>query len=42
MILETTWMTPSGWIVVRDGLTIGPWHDDHADETLAHAAADRP
>jgi alpha,alpha-trehalase len=33
MILETTWMTPSGWVVVRDGLTIGPWHDRHADET---------
>ena len=33
MIIETTWMTPSGWIVVHDGLTIGPWHDDHADET---------
>ncbi len=33
MILETTWMTPSGWIVVLDGLTIGPWHADHADET---------
>jgi GH15 family glucan-1,4-alpha-glucosidase len=33
MILETTWMTPSGWIVVRDALTIGPWHDEHADET---------
>jgi GH15 family glucan-1,4-alpha-glucosidase len=33
MILETTWMTPQGWIVVRDGLTIGAWHDDHADET---------
>ena len=33
MILETTWMTPSGWLVVHDGLTIGPWHDDHADET---------
>jgi alpha,alpha-trehalase len=33
MILETTWMCPSGWIVVRDGLTIGPWHDAHADET---------
>jgi GH15 family glucan-1,4-alpha-glucosidase len=33
MILETTWMTPSGWLVVRDGLTIGPWHDEHADET---------
>jgi GH15 family glucan-1,4-alpha-glucosidase len=33
MILETTWMTPSGWIIVRDGLTIGPWHSDHADES---------
>ncbi len=33
MILETTWMTPSGWIVVHDGMTIGPWHDQHADET---------
>jgi len=33
MMLETTWMTPSGWVVVRDGLTIGAWHDEHADET---------
>jgi alpha,alpha-trehalase len=33
MVLETTWLTPSGWLVVRDGLTIGAWHDDHADET---------
>ena len=33
MIVETTWMCPSGWVVVRDGLTIGPWHDRHADET---------
>jgi alpha,alpha-trehalase len=33
MVLETTWMTPSGWIVVRDALTVGPWHDAHADET---------
>jgi GH15 family glucan-1,4-alpha-glucosidase len=33
MILETTWMTPSGWLVVCDGLTIGEWHDDHADES---------
>ena len=24
-IVETTWMTPSGWLVVRDALTIGPW-----------------
>jgi alpha,alpha-trehalase len=33
MILETTWMGPSGWLIVRDGLTIGEWHSDHADET---------
>jgi alpha,alpha-trehalase len=33
MILETTWMCPSGWLVVRDALTIGAWHDEHADET---------
>jgi GH15 family glucan-1,4-alpha-glucosidase len=33
MILETTWMTPSGWLLIRDALTIGPWHDAHADET---------
>ena len=25
-ILETTWMTPTGWIVVRDALTVGDWH----------------
>ena len=24
-ILETTWSTPTGWLVVRDALTIGPW-----------------
>jgi alpha,alpha-trehalase len=24
-IVETTWMTQSGWVVVRDALTIGPW-----------------
>ena len=23
-VLETTWRTPSGWILVRDALTIGP------------------
>jgi GH15 family glucan-1,4-alpha-glucosidase len=26
MVLETTWKTPTGWLVVRDALTIGPWH----------------
>ncbi len=32
LVLETTWLTPSGWLVVRDAMTIGPWHDAHADE----------
>ncbi len=30
MILETSWGTPTGWLVVRDALLIGPWH--HQDE----------
>jgi GH15 family glucan-1,4-alpha-glucosidase len=33
-VLETTWKTPSGWIVVRDALTIGPW--DHEDQITPH------
>jgi GH15 family glucan-1,4-alpha-glucosidase len=33
MVLETSWGTPSGWIIVRDVLLIGPWH--HEDE-LSH------
>jgi GH15 family glucan-1,4-alpha-glucosidase len=28
MVLETTWGTPHGWIIVRDVLLIGPWRDD--------------
>jgi GH15 family glucan-1,4-alpha-glucosidase len=35
MIVETTWLSSSGWLVVRDALTIGPWHDDdHADQSF--------
>jgi alpha,alpha-trehalase len=30
MILETSWGTPTGWIIVRDALLIGPWH--HQDD----------
>jgi alpha,alpha-trehalase len=30
MVLETSWSTSTGWIVVRDVLLIGPWH--HEDE----------
>ncbi|MEA2396903.1 MAG: alpha,alpha-trehalase [Thermoleophilaceae bacterium] len=27
-VLETTWMTRMGWLVVRDALSVGPWHDE--------------
>ena len=30
LILETSWGTPGGWVVVRDALLMGPWH--HEDE----------
>jgi alpha,alpha-trehalase len=33
-VLETTWKTPDGWIVVRDALTVGPW--DQEDEITPH------
>jgi GH15 family glucan-1,4-alpha-glucosidase len=26
MVLETTWQTRTGWLIVRDALTIGPWY----------------
>ncbi len=34
-VFETTWMTPSGWAVVRDALTLGP--RDHEDTVTPHA-----
>jgi GH15 family glucan-1,4-alpha-glucosidase len=30
MVLETSWGTRGGWIIVRDALLIGPWH--HSDD----------
>ena len=27
LILETTWQTHTGWVIVRDALVMGPWHD---------------
>ncbi|HEY1457953.1 MAG TPA: glycoside hydrolase family 15 protein [Solirubrobacteraceae bacterium] len=27
-LIETTWMTPQGWLRVVDGLTVGDWHDN--------------
>jgi alpha,alpha-trehalase len=36
-ILETTWMAKGGWIVVRDALTVGDWHDEENDGESDHA-----
>ena len=33
-VLVTTWKTPSGWMLVRDALTMGPW--DHEDKVTPH------
>ncbi|HKD94404.1 MAG TPA: glycoside hydrolase family 15 protein [Gaiellaceae bacterium] len=33
-VLETTWRTPAGWVVVRDALTLGP--RDHEDTVTPH------
>jgi alpha,alpha-trehalase len=30
MVLETSWETRLGWVIVRDALSVGPWH--HAAE----------
>ena len=30
-VLETTWMTGSGWLVVRDALTVGDWRPDQTE-----------
>jgi GH15 family glucan-1,4-alpha-glucosidase len=30
-VLETTWMTRGGWLVVRDALAIGPWRAGTGD-----------
>jgi GH15 family glucan-1,4-alpha-glucosidase len=30
-VLETTWMTGSGWVTVRDALTVGDWYPDRSE-----------
>jgi alpha,alpha-trehalase len=38
MVLETSWGTGTGWIIVRDVLLIGPWHHP-ADRSHTHKRA---
>jgi alpha,alpha-trehalase len=41
MVLETSWGTTTGWIIVRDVLLIGPWHhDDELSKTHRRAPTD--
>jgi len=41
MVLETTWMTRTGWLVVRDALLVGPWHhDDERSHTHRRSPTD--
>jgi GH15 family glucan-1,4-alpha-glucosidase len=41
MILETSWGTDTGWIIVRDALIIGPWrHDDELSHTHRRTPTD--
>ncbi|WP_051092631.1 glycoside hydrolase family 15 protein [Jongsikchunia kroppenstedtii] len=30
LMVETTWQTDTGWIIVRDALVMGPWHDNNS------------
>jgi GH15 family glucan-1,4-alpha-glucosidase len=37
-VLETTWMTPNGWLVVRDALIVGPWREHPYDPSRSRRA----
>src|SRR4051812_33483959 len=38
MVLETTWATRTGWMIVRDALLVGPWHHDR-ERSRSHRRA---
>ncbi len=40
MVLETTWATDSGWLVVYDALVMGPWTGRARDATARRPPAD--
>ena len=35
-IVETTWMTPTGWLIVRDALIVGRWRSRESTKATAH------
>ncbi|WP_277209559.1 glycoside hydrolase family 15 protein [Isoptericola croceus] len=41
LILETTWQTSTGWLVVRDAMVMGPWHNlDERSQTHRRTPTD--
>jgi len=38
MVLETSWGTATGWVIIRDLLLIGPWHHDEELSTTHRRA----
>ena len=41
LVLETTWQTPTGWLITRDALCMSTWyHDTHRSETYRRSPAD--
>ncbi len=39
-LIESTWMTPQGWLRSIDGLTIGEWHDNKHGTSHTRAPTD--
>jgi GH15 family glucan-1,4-alpha-glucosidase len=40
VVVETTWKTRTGWMIVRDALTVGPWHHVRERAHRQHRAPD--
>jgi GH15 family glucan-1,4-alpha-glucosidase len=41
MVLETSWGTPQGWVIIRDVMVIGPWrHEKERSESQRRAPTD--
>jgi GH15 family glucan-1,4-alpha-glucosidase len=41
MVLETTWHTPTGWLVVTDALVLGPWRGGPRSDRYQRVPSDR-
>ncbi|MGA9876244.1 MAG: glycoside hydrolase family 15 protein [Solirubrobacteraceae bacterium] len=39
-VIETTWMTPQGWLRVVDALTISDWHDENRETSHTRPPTD--